>query len=35
MTQHVAKIDATRQQIEDLFLARWGLSASAVSALRL
>ncbi len=35
MTQHQARIDAARHQIEDLFLARWGLSATAVAALRL
>ncbi|MES9602309.1 type I restriction endonuclease [Actinomadura sp. NPDC000929] len=35
MTQHRAKIDATRLQIEDLFLARWDLAASVVAALRL
>ncbi len=35
MTQHLARIDATGQQIEKLFLTRWALSAAAVAALRL
>ena len=35
MTQHKARIDSTRQRIEGLFLARWGLSVSTVAGLRL